>query len=200
MLTQQSPGSWGKTLLGSVILLSAILFDGGGGMLELILNGKGLHAGIQAANSDHTSLRLLKEVVPGADSFSDKEGEVPVYKAYRTDPTSDEKTLIGYAFVSADFPPEPNGFSGPIDSLVGIDLEGNIVGLRVIYYKESLRYTWGDFFSIPGYEQQFVGMRAEDRFRVDKEVDGISRATISVKAMSRGVRQSLRAVTQAYIK
>jgi NosR/NirI family transcriptional regulator, nitrous oxide reductase regulator len=139
-------------------------------------------------------------VVPGSDSFSDKEGEVPVYKAYSTDESSGEQTLIGYAFVSADFPPEPNGFSGPIDSLVGMDLEGNIVGLRVIYYKESLRYSWGDFFSIPGYEQQFVGMHAENKFRVDKEIDGISRATISVKAMSRGVRQSLRAVTQAYVK
>ena len=200
MTALHSPRSWPKTLAGLLLLLSAIMFDGGGGIMGFIFGGPGLHSGIQAANSDHTSMRLLKKVVPGADDFSDKEGEVPVYKAYRTDPSSGEQSLIGYAFVTPDVPPEPNGFSAPIDTLVGIDLEGKIVGLEVIYYKESLRYTIGDFFSWPGYQEQFVGMSASDRFRVGEDVDGISRATISVKAMSRGVRQSIRAVTQAYIQ
>ena len=99
-----------------------------------------------AANGDHTIDRLLKAVVPGADSFSEKSGEPPVYRAYRTDPDSGEQTLIGYAFVTPDVPPEPNGYSGPIDTLIGMDLEGKIVGLRVIYYRESHRYTIGDFF------------------------------------------------------
>ena len=99
-----------------------------------------------AANADHTTDRLLKAVVPGADSFSEKSGEPPVYRAYRTDPDSGEQALIGYAFVTPDVPPEPNGYSGPIDTLIVMDLEGKIVGLRVIYYKESHRYTIGDFF------------------------------------------------------
>lgn len=201
MSIQHSPGSLCRSLLGIGLLISAIMFDRGGSMMGSILNDTGFYSGVHAASSDHTSLRLLKEVVPGADSFSEKEGEVPVYKAYRTDPASGEKTLIGYAVVTADVPPEPSGFSAPIDSLVGIDLEGNIVGLRVIYYKESLRYTVGDFFSWPGYEDQFIGKRATDRFRVGKDgdIDGISKATISVRAMTRGVRQAVRAVTAAYL-
>ncbi len=150
-----------------------------------------------AANSDHTSERLLKSVVPGADYFADKEGEPPVYKAYKTD-ASGERSLIGYAFVTPDFPPEANGYSGPIDVLIGMDLEGTILGLRVIYYRESFRYTMGDFFSW-GFEEQFPGMTAADRFRVDKDIDGIARATISAKAAARGIRKSVRAVTEAYI-
>ena len=165
-------------------------------MMGFIFDGVGLHSGIQAANADHTSLRLLKEVMPGADSFSEKEGEVPVYKAYRTDPVSGAKTLIGYAVVTADVPPEPNGFSGQIDTLVGIDLDGNIVGLRAFYYQESLRGNWGDFLSEPWFKDQFIGMRAKDGFRVGKEIDGISKATISVKAMSRGVRQEIRGIRE----
>ncbi len=178
-----------KPVLGSLCLVLVLLFD-----------TAFVGFGAQAANKDHTSLRLLKEVVPGADSFSDKEGEVPVYKAYKTDPDSGEQTLIGYAFVSADTHPEPSGFSGEIDSLIGMDLEGNIVGLRVIYYKESHRHSWGDFFSWDGYEEQFIGKRAEDAFRIGRDIDGIVKATISTKAMARGVRQSVRAVTLEYIR
>ena len=189
MTNRSSIRYWLKSLLGSGFLLLALLFD-----------GALFDAGIQAANKDHTSLRLLKEVVPGADSFSDKEGKVPVYKAYKTDPQSGEQTLIGYAFVSADTHPEPSGFSGEIDSLIGMDLDGNIVGLRVIYYKESHRHSWGDFFSWDGYEDQFIGKRAEDAFRIGRDIDGIVKATISTKAMARGVRQSVRAVTLEYLR
>ncbi|GJM11873.1 MAG: hypothetical protein DHS20C12_02760 [Pseudohongiella sp.] len=167
----------------------------------VLSNGASLDGGAHAArNKDHTTDRLLKEVVPGSDSFSEKEGEVPVYKAYKTDPDSGEQTLIGYAFVTADTEPEPNGYSAPIDTLIGMDLDGNIVGLKVIYYKESIRYTWGDFFAWDGYEDQFIGKRAEHRFQIGNDIDGIAKATISVKAMARGVRQSIRAVTLEYLR
>lgn len=180
-------------------LLAVVGFDGGGRLADQFFGSVTLRAGVEAANADHTSLRLLKQVVPGADSFSEKGGEPPVYKAYRTNQDSGEQELIGYAIVTPDVPPEPNGYSGPIDTLIGIDLRGKIVGLRVIYYKESLRYTIGDFFSW-GFEEQFIGMRASDRFQVDKDIDGIANATISAKAAARGIRKAVREVTDAYIR
>ncbi len=189
MSKQHSTQSWLRTLFSTGLLT-----------LVILVNGASFNGGVQAKNKDHTTLRLLKQVVPGADSFSEKEGEVPVYKAYKTDEASGEQTLIGYAFVSADTHPEPSGYTSEIDSLIGMDLEGNIVGLKVIYYKESLRYTWGDFFSWDGYEDQFIGKRAEHRFQVDNDIDGIVKATISSKAMARGVRQAVRAVTLEYLR
>lgn len=175
-----------------------VMLDGGWGLLEKLAGNAPVRPAVEAANADHTSLRLLKQVVPGADSFSEKGGEPPVYQAYRTNKDSGEQELIGYAFVTPDFPPEPNGYSGPIDTLIGMDLRGTIVGLRVIYYKESLRYQIGDFFSW-GYEEQFIGKRATDRFQVDKDIDGVAKATISSKAAARGIRMAVRAVTDAYI-
>jgi len=190
MLLQHSIQSWLRKLFGTSFLVLVILF-----------NGATFDGGAQAArNRDHTTLRLLKQVVPGADGFSDKEGEVPVYKAYKTDSDTGEQTLIGYAFVTSDTHPEPSGYSSEIDSLIGMDLDGNIIGLKVIYYKESLRYTWGDFFSYDGYEEQFIGKRAEQRFQIGNDIDGIVKATISVKAMARGVRRSVRAVTLEYLR
>ena len=182
-------------LLLIILLILAVTDDAFTGLAEHSLRAV---APVYAANADHTTDRLLKAVVPGADSFSAKSGKPPVYRAYRTDLDSGEQTLVGYAFVTPDVPPEPSGYSGPIDTLIGMDLDGKIVGLRVIYYKESHRYTIGDFFSW-GFEEQFIGLDAYNRFRVGKEIDGIAKATISAKAAARGIRQTLRAVTTAYI-
>lgn len=187
-----------KAFLLYGLLLAVILFDGGPGMLGLLLKEEG-RSGAYAAGNDITEA-LLREVMPGADSFSDREGEVPVYKAYRTDAASGEKVLMGYAYLTADVPPEANGFSAPIDVLVGLDLEGTIIGLRVVYYRESLRSTWGDFLSEPGFQEQFVGKHATDNFRVHYDVDGIAQATITVRAMSKGIRHSIRQVAIAYLQ
>jgi NosR/NirI family nitrous oxide reductase transcriptional regulator len=189
-----------RALLGGSLLLAVLLFDRGNELTVPVLEGLGIPvAEVSAASKDHTSLRLLKEMVPGADSFSEKGGEPPVYRAYRTE-ANGEQTLIGYAFVTPDVPPEPNGYNGPIDTLIGIDLEGRIVGLKAIYYKESLRYTLGDFLSFKRYREQFIGKTAADPFSVNNDIDGIANATISVKAMASGVRRALREVTEAYIK
>ncbi|MDP2139638.1 MAG: FMN-binding protein [Gammaproteobacteria bacterium] len=192
-----------KVLTATFVLVLVAGFDRGSHFIEVVLGESGLFVDIQAANSDHTTPRLLQQVMPGADSFSEKEGEPPVYKAYRTDPASGEKVLIGYAFVTSDFPPEPSGYNGPVDTLIGMNLEGVIVGLEVIYHRESLRYIIGDFFSDEKwYVAQFLGMKATNKFAIGRngDIDAIAGATISSGAMSRGVRQTVRAVTEAYIK
>lgn len=189
-----------KAFLLYGLLLAAIMFDGGPGMVGFVFSGESRQFGAQAAGKVNINEGLLKEVMPGADSFSDKEGEVPVYKAYRTDAASGEKTLMGYAYLTADVPPEANGFSAPIDVLVGLDLEGTIIGLKVVYYRESLRSTWGDFLSDSGFQEQFVGKHASENFRVNYDVDGIAQATITVRAMSKGIRQSIRKVARAYLQ
>ncbi|OGT74055.1 MAG: hypothetical protein A3H44_13000 [Gammaproteobacteria bacterium RIFCSPLOWO2_02_FULL_57_10] len=191
-----------KVSSAALVLLLVAGFDRSNPLTETLLGKTDLFADLQAASADHTTPRLLKAAVPGADSFSEKEGEVPVYKAYRTE-ASGEKTLIGYAFVTSDFQPEPSGYNGPVDTLIGMNLEGVIVGLGVIYHRESLRDIIGDFFVDEAwYSAQFLGMTAKNKFAIGRngDVDGISGATISSNAMARGVRQTVRAVSAAYIK
>ena len=191
-----------KAICAALVLLLVAGFDRSNPLTETFLSDTGLFASLQAASADHTTPRLLQAAVPGADSFSEKEGEVPVYKAYRTE-ASGEKTLIGYAFVTSDFQPEPSGYNGPVDTLIGMNLEGVVVGLDVIYHRESLRDIIGDFFDDEAwYTAQFLGMTAKNKFAIGRngDVDGISGATISSNAMARGVRQTVRAVSAAYIK
>ncbi|MBT7678485.1 MAG: FMN-binding protein [Gammaproteobacteria bacterium] len=45
-----------------------------------------------------------------------------------------------------------------------------------------------------------MGKHATEDFRVNYDVDGISRATITVRAMAKGIRHSIRKVAQAYLR
>jgi Na+-translocating ferredoxin:NAD+ oxidoreductase RnfG subunit/ferredoxin len=142
---------------------------------------------------------LLMQVMPTADAFSEKDGEPRVFRAYRADPSSGEQTLVGYVFLTSDAPPEEIGYSAPIVVLVGIDLEGTITGARVLRYRESIRRVWGDFLQRPGVQEQYAGKHIADPFRVGRDVDGITRATITMSAMSRGIRNAARRVAAAYL-
>ena len=96
-------------------------------------------------------------------------------------------------------PPEELGYNGPIEVLVGMDREGTLTGVRVTHYVESYIRTRGDFLRTPGYEAQFTGKSISDPFRAKRDVRVVSRATISVSAMSRGIRASARRVYANYL-
>jgi ferredoxin len=142
---------------------------------------------------------LLQAVMPGAHRFGPKEGQPPVLRAFATDSTTGQEALIGYLFLTSDLPPEEMGYNGPIEVLVGVDLHGTLTGARVVDYYESLRRSDGDFLRRRGFQEQFQGKHLADPFRVRRDVDGISGATITVAAMARGIRNAARRVAAAYM-
>jgi Na+-translocating ferredoxin:NAD+ oxidoreductase RnfG subunit len=148
---------------------------------------------VAAQEVDRASVRLIQEVMPDADRFDEADGDPPVRRAYRGD------RLIGYVFLTSDLPPQEQGYSGPIEALVGVDTAGVITGVRVTAYRESLRYSWGDFLNEPYFLHQFVGKEVTDPFVVRQDIDGISGVTISVRALARGVRTTARRVALAYV-
>lgn len=151
------------------------------------------------AGLNEEDLELLKGVMPQADSFSEKSGEPPVYQAFGEAGENGEAPLIGYLFETPDFPPEEIGYSAPIQVLVGMDLEGILTGIKVLYYRESYMSIRGDFLATERFPFQFKGMSVSDGFRVGRDVDGVSRATLTSWATSRGIRNSARRVAQAYL-
>ncbi|MCH2323915.1 MAG: FMN-binding protein [Pseudomonadales bacterium] len=138
----------------------------------------------------------LQEVMPLANSFSEKQGDPPVYLAFES---ADENELIGYIFTTPDIPPEEDGFSGPIDALIGMNLDGEITGVKVLFYRESYKHVRGDFIVDSGFPEQFTGKAIADEFRMRADIDGISRATISSWALARGIRNATRRVAMAYL-
>ena len=167
-------------------------------LLALALGGLFVQP-VLAQDAMEVDSELLHEVMPAADSFSEKSGEPPVYRAYKTDAAAAEPELIGYLFETPDLPPEEIGYSAPIDVLVGVDLNGTLTGIKILYYRESYKSIRGDFLATERFPNQFETKNVADGFRVGRDVDGVSRATISSWAVARGIRNAARRVARVYL-
>ncbi len=167
--------------------------------LATLLCAVALPQSSQAQAQREIPTSLLRRVMPLADRFGERAGDPPVIRAYGQG-SADTPTLVGYVFLTSDLPPEPFGYNGPVESLVGMDLDGQVTGVLVTDYWESIQQSLGDFLRRPGFQEQFRGKQIGDPFRVGGDVDGIARATISVRALARGVRDASRRVAQAYFE
>ena len=143
---------------------------------------------------------LLEAVMPDALRFSEKLGDPLVYTAYGAGADGSTEIEIGFAFLTSDVPPEEFGYSAKIEVLVGMDLTGRITGVKVVHYREALESSYGDFLRRPGIQEQFSGKHIGEAFRVYRDVEGISGATISASAMYRGIRNSARRIALAYLR
>ncbi|MGB4246943.1 MAG: FMN-binding protein, partial [Pseudohongiellaceae bacterium] len=143
----------------------------------------------------------LRQVMPAAETFGDKSGEPPVFRAYRAAAGGGgEQELVGFVFLSADVPPGEKGYSAPIDMLIGMDLQGQLTGLKVLNYTESFRYSRGDFAADAEFQGQFPGKSIADEFRIARDVDGLSGATMTSFGIARGARNAARRVASAYLE
>jgi ferredoxin len=143
---------------------------------------------------------MILSVMPAADSFSAKGGLPPVYTAYGTSADGVPGSVIGYVYLTANVPPIMYGYSGRIDVLVGIDMTGTLTGMHIVDYRESLISSRGDFLRRADIEDQVTGMHIREAFQVGRDLDGVSGASISARAMFRGVRNSARRVALTYLQ
>lgn len=89
-------------------------------------------------------------------------------------------TTVGYALLDNVI-----GKSLPITFLVIFNLEGIILSTHVVKYRESI----GGEISNWRWNRQFSGRNYQSSFSVGNDIDGISGATISVNAMTRGIHK-----------
>ena len=138
----------------------------------------------------------LKQLFPSATTFSLKEGSPPHFKAYVDDPDSEQPTLVGYAFWTTELEPLERGYDGPIQILVGVDLNGILTGIIVVAHNEPYGY-----FSVdtPEFAAQFMHKNIRDRFRVGADVDGVSTATLTVRSATRAVRNGARRIARQFL-
>ena len=138
----------------------------------------------------------LEQLFPDAASFSPKEGAPPHFKAYVHDAGSGQRTLAGYAFLTTELEPLERGYDGPIQILVGIDLNGILTGIVVVRHHEPYGY-----FSVdpPEFAAQFVRKNIRDRFRVGQDIDAVSTATMTVTSSTRAVRNAARRIARQFL-
>lgn len=140
----------------------------------------------------------LKEIFPKAVAFTPRGEKDPLYfTAYAADPTKNPNAKpIGWAFWTMDLVPGELGYHGHIHMLVGMDPAGRIAGVIMDVNTEP----YGDIsINLPEFPHQFKGKSIRDRFEVGQDVDLVSRATITVRAAARTIRESSRMVARAVL-
>ncbi|MEE2898282.1 MAG: 4Fe-4S binding protein [Gemmatimonadota bacterium] len=157
-----------------------------------------LPAGATAQRIRDIDEDLMHQVMPGVDHFTEWGSDPTVMRAFGIDAEAGEEALLGYVFHTADVPPERSGYSAPIGTLVGLALDGSVTGMRITDYRESMRSSRGDFLRPYGFQEQYEGKHISEAFRPFRDVESISRATVSVRALSLGLRNAARRVANVY--
>ena len=133
-------------------------------------------------NTSKTSNLAMSEVLPGAESFSknisnDKKAEIYEGK--------DKNGFLGYA-VSI----KTNGYGGEITLMVGIDKDEKVTGVNIVSFSETPGL--GSKTKEPDFLVQYKNENPP--FKVGENINAISGATISSKAVTLGVNNALEAI------
>lgn len=143
------------------------------------------------------TLRALKAVLPQANNSpdedtvqlvtgKDKRGRDVQRTFFRG---KQDGALSGIAFKVV----APDGYSGNIDIMVGIDPSGTIAGIEILSHAETPGL--GDKITLPSFKANFTGKNLGNTdWRVKKdggEFDQITGATISPRAVVGAVRKGL---------
>lgn len=98
--------------------------------------------------------------------------------------------VIGYCIET-----NPSGFGGKVRILTGIDLQGAITGVRVVEHTETVGV--GSKCTLVDFLDQFSGKDHELDYSVPEDnIDSVSGATITSKAVLRGINAALAAYEQ----
>ncbi len=134
------------------------------------------------------------DVVPGADRFGPVQPDPAVAPAYRGG------TLVGYAYLNSQ-QVDAIGYSGkPIHIVVGLDLEGTIVGAKLVAHSEPIVLIGIPEKRVVAYLAHFVGynpLRAAAEGRGPPQADIVSGATVTVLVMGDSVVRSAVRVARA---
>ncbi len=106
-----------------------------------------------------------------------------------------DSNIVGLAFFSQDVTPYLFGYNGHINLFVVIDLKGEIKGLKIISHKETPDVI--TLLSKERYIQKFTGKNVQ-KIKLGKQIDTITGATISSKAIFNIVKEASRKVLDIY--
>lgn len=133
------------------------------------------------------ALVACTEVFPGAKNFSDRLGNPPYVEAYG-EPIAGKKNLLGYVMLSTDITDTPAYSGKPVVTLIGMDLKGRFVGIKVLKHSEPILLLGIPESALLNFNKQYLGKFATDKIEVGQSrpdegvlgVDAISGATVTV--------------------
>ena len=94
---------------------------------------------------------------------------------------SESDSLVGVAILDNVL-----GKSLPITYLTCFNMDGQLINAHIVKYREDYGYEVGN----RRWLNQFLGLDVSSDYKVGKNIDGISGATISVNSVTRGINRS----------
>lgn len=136
------------------------------------------------------------DVLPGADSFSERKGKPAYVEAYKASAT--EKQLVGYVFLSTDIVDIPAYSGKPVVTLIGMDTKGLITGARVLRHSEPILLLGIPESELTKFIKQYVGKYVGDKIEIGSSrngqgvigLDAITGATVTVIAQNQVMLRS----------
>lgn len=177
-----------------LVLVLTLIAAGAGLILSLV---EGVTRAPIAEQRRMETLRALSAVLPPADNSPDQDTVSLITgqdKRGRDVPRTffrgrQAGTVSGVAFKVV----APDGYSGNIAIMVGVDPQGTVTGLEILTHAETPGL--GDKITHPWFKEMFKGRSLENAdWRVKKdggEFDQITGATISPRAVVGAVRRGL---------
>ncbi len=156
-----------------------------------------------ATAADLCALLPCAEVFPGATSFSPRKGQPPYVEAYGS--TADgSKPLLGYVMLSTDITDTPAYSGKPVVTLIGMDVKGRYVGVKVLKHSEPILLLGIPEQALIDFNNQYLGKSVTDQIEVGPSrpeenvlgVDAISGATVTVVAQNQVMQLSGSAVAR----
>ena len=95
------------------------------------------------------------------------------------------QSTVGYVTIERS-----GGYGGPMRVAIGVDLTGKIAGIVIIDHKETVPF----FRKVLNkkYPGVLVGKSYRDEFQIDKDLDAVSGATLSLQALVNSAGRGLR--------
>ncbi len=146
---------------------------------------------------EQESNKARQEVLPSSDSFTPlDENEFnaivaennKIKEVYVGKNSAGE--LVGYTLKTV-----ASGYGGDIEIITGISAEGNVTGMKVVSHSETPGL--GANSTKPEFQNQFLGKSTSSNISVvksapkDSEIQAISGATITSKAVTDGVNMAI---------
>lgn len=165
------------------------------GLFPLIIMASSYEAPLPAQLStdpDLCAYAPCKDVMPDADSFSTRKGKPAYVEAYHN------RKLMGYVFLSTDIVDIPAYSGKPVVTLMGMDAEGKIIGVKILKHSEPILLVGIPEGELTKFIKQFVGHFAWDKVEIGRArsgdgyigIDAITGATVTVIAQNQVVMRS----------
>ena len=167
---------------------------------------------IEPAAAGELDKAALAKHFPEPFYLGERDAALPVWPLFRHNiPQSDD--FIGYVFESVDLAPIAGYAGTPVNMLVAINPEGNFIGASVVSHNEPIFNHGVDESSLLKFVEQYRGLTLKQNIKVSstnstsqgqgtasKYIDGVAKATVSVRIINETVLTASLKVARAKLK